>query len=342
VSGGDSLARTASLLGARGADATPGDSLQPRIPDFFIVGQPKSGTTALYEMLGGHPQIFMPAGKEPWYFADELLERTPPRPGGTPRTLAEYSNLFAAADPQQRVGEASAMYLWSRTAAARIAAAQPDARIVAVLREPASLLRSLHLQFIKTHVEIETDFRRAMALETARREGREIPRHTYWPRALQYSEHTRYVEQLRRYKDLFPPERVLVLIHDDLRRDAEGTVRAVLRFLEVDDTAPVETVWANPTIQVRSQRAHEVLHALTMGGGPLLRTARGAVKMLTPAGLRRVALDAIKRDMVYRAPAAPDEEFMIELRRRFKGEVVALSDYLDRDLVALWGYDHVG
>ena len=67
-----------------------------RPPDFFIVGQPKSGTTALYEMLRRHPQIFMPENKEPWFFAEELHERTPPRPGGTPETLAEYLALFTS------------------------------------------------------------------------------------------------------------------------------------------------------------------------------------------------------------------------------------------------------
>ena len=51
-----------------------------RLPDFFIVGHSKSGTTALYEMLRQHPQIYLPAAKEPWFFADELHERTPPRP----------------------------------------------------------------------------------------------------------------------------------------------------------------------------------------------------------------------------------------------------------------------
>jgi hypothetical protein len=45
---------------------------------------------------------------------------------------------------------------------------------------------------------------------------------------------------------------------------------------------------------------------------------------------------------VYGKPRAPDARLMLELRRRFKGEVVALSEYLDRDLVTLWGYDGIG
>jgi hypothetical protein len=312
-----------------------------RPPDFFLVGQPKSGTTALYEMLRRHPQIHMPDRKEPWYLASELLERTPPRPGGTPRSVEEYLAWFDAAQPDQRIGEASVLYLWSRTAAARIAELQPEARIVAILREPASLLRSLHMQFLRTHVETESDFRRAIALEEARREGREVPRRSYWPQALLYSEHVRYVEQLRRFHALFPPEQVLVLIYDDFVRDNEATVRTVLRFLKVDDVAPIEVVEANPTMGVRSQRLHQLVHVLSVGHGPVSHAVRTAVKAVTPAQLRRSALRATQRGVVYVEPREPDERFMLELRRRFKGEVVALSEYLDRDLVSLWGYDSV-
>src|ERR1700736_1982925 len=124
---------------------------QRRIPDFFLVGHAKSGTTALYEMLRRHPQIYMPDGKEPWYFARDMRRRfQPPGSAGAPETLEEYLTSFAAARPGQRVGEASSSYLWSRTAAGAIAKARPDARIIAILREPASFLRSLHLQLLQT------------------------------------------------------------------------------------------------------------------------------------------------------------------------------------------------
>jgi hypothetical protein len=313
-----------------------------RVPDFFVVGHPKSGTTALYEMLRRHPQIYMPAGKEPWFFAAELHERTPPRPEGTPATLDEYLALFAAAGPEQHVGEATALYLWSRTAAERIAQVRPDARIVAILREPASFLRSLHLQFLQTNVETESDLGQALALEDARRQGRRIPRHSYWPRALMYSEHVRYVEQLRRYRDRFAPERVLVLIYDDFRRDNEGTVRRVLRFLDVDDLAPIDVVEANPTVRARSQRMNELVHAVSVGRGPVSLAVKASIKALTPTQLRRNARDAAQRHIVFGEPRPPDERLMVELRRRFKPEVVALSEYLGRDLVTLWGYDRVG
>ncbi len=312
-----------------------------RLPDFFIVGQPKSGTTALYEMLRRHPQIHLPDRKEPRFFATELYFRDPPRPGGTPATLDEYVAWFDAATPEQRIGDASPWYLWSRSAAGRIADVQPDARIIAILREPASLLRSLHLEFVQLYVETQTDLRKAIELEEPRRQGRDIPRHTYWPQMLLYSEHVRFVEQLRRFDAVFPPEQMLVLVYDDFRYDNEATLRRVLRFLEVDETFPIEPTHANPTVRVRSQRLHELVHAVSVGHGPISRAAKASVKAVTPRGLRRSARNLAVTRVVYADPGAPDEECMAELRRRFKGEVVALSEYLDRDLVSMWGYDSV-
>jgi len=315
---------------------------QQRLPDFFLAGHPKSGTTALYEALRRHPQIYMPDCKEPWFFAPELHERTPPRPEGTPATLAEYAALFAAAEPGQRVGEASAEYLWSRGAAAAIAEVQPAAKVIAVLREPASFLHSLHLQFLQTYVETEPDLRRALALESERREGRSIPRHTYWPAALLYSEHVRYTEQLARCYEALSREQVLVLVYDDFRRDPGEFVRTVLRFLEVDDSVELHAPEANPTVRARSQRLHELVHAVGVGRGPVSRAAKTAIKAVTPAGLRRRALYATQERLVFGPPEAPDEALMAELRRRYRPEVERLAEHLGRDLVAEWGYDRLG
>jgi hypothetical protein len=295
----------------------------------------------MYEMLKGHPQIYMPDRKEPRFFATEMYFRDPPRPGGTPATLDEYLSWFDAARPEQLVAEASPWYLWSRTAARRIADVQPAARIIAILREPASLLRSLHLEFMQLYVETETDLRKAISLEESRRQGRNIPRYTYWPQMLLYSDHVRSVDQLRRFHDVFPPEQMLVLIYDDFRRDNEATLRKVLRFLEVDDTFPLAVREANPTMRVRSQRMNELVHAVSVGHGPVSRAVKESIKAVTPRRLRRRARDATQRRVVWGDPRAPDEEFMTELRRRFKPEVVALSEYLGRDLVTLWGYDRV-
>jgi hypothetical protein len=328
-------ASTEAAATARGA--------QQRVPDFYIVGHPKCGTTALYEMLRHHPQIYMPELKEPWYFASDMLPRfQPPRSAPPLSTLEDYRSLFVDAQPDQRIGEASSAYLLSHTAAERIAEVRPDARIVAILREPASFLRSLHLQLLRTHVESQKDLGRAIGLEHARRQGRRVPRRSHRPQLLMYSEHVRYVEQLRRYHDVFAPEQVLVLVYDDFRADNEGTVRRVRRFLGVEEGAPVEVTDANPTnVRMRSQQMDELLNVVSVGRGPISRALKTALKTVMPGGLRSRAMDATQRHLVMGAPRPPDEQLMLQLRRRFKGEVQAAGEYLDRDLVALWGYDRL-
>jgi hypothetical protein len=317
-----------------------------KVPDFFIVGNPKSGTTALYEMLKPHPQIYMPDLKETRFFARELHPNAePPELSESsetskkrrPETVEEYLGLFAGAVPGQRAGEASPSYLRSHDAAGRIARMQPDARIIAILREPASFLRSLHMELLRDHVETEKDLGKAIALEDVRRREREVRRSP----GLVYSDYVRYVEQLERFHAVFPRERVLVLIYDDFRADNEGTVRRVLRFLEVDDTAPIEVTEANPTVRVRSPRLNRIVRSLYTGRGPVGGAVKSAIKAVTPRRVRRDGLEAFQRRVLVGEPRPPDEELMLQLRRRYKGEVVALSEYLDRDLVTLWGYDSI-
>jgi hypothetical protein len=305
----------------------------------------KSGTTALYGALMRHPHVYMPFSKEPWFFADEVKHDAPPRPDGhgwTPSTLDEYLSLFDAAEPSQRAGEASAIYLSSPTAARRIAEVQPAARIIAVIREPASFLRSLHLQFVQNYLETQHDFRKALSLEEARRRGEKVQRNEYWPGATLYSDHVRYVEQLQRFEGAFPSAQIKVIIYDDFRNDNEGTVRDIWRFLDVDDSAPVKMREANPSVRVRSRRLLGFTHAVAQRRGPLTRAVNATARTLAPSRLSRESALAIRDRLVFGAPKPVDEQLMLELRRRFAGEVAALGEHLDRDLVGLWGYDRLG
>ncbi|HTZ65336.1 MAG TPA: sulfotransferase [Solirubrobacteraceae bacterium] len=333
-----------------------------RVPDFFIVGHPKCGTTALYEMLKQHPQIHMPA-KEPRFFVMKEIDLSasqssrpgslsPPRdspqasdssraPGWRPRTLDGYVALFAGARPEQLVGEATPAYLRSALAPGRIAALRPDARIVAILREPASFLRSFHLLAVRGYFETQKDFRKALALEQQRREGLRIPRTS---RALAdqllYLDHVRYVEQLRRYHAAFGREQVLVLIYEDFRRDNEAAVGTVLRFLGVDHTYAIDTMQTRPSRDLRFHRLHRLvnLRRIALRNMAVVGSLSRTVSALTPTPLRG-GLQSRWRRVAYGEAPPPDEEFMRELRRRLKPEVEALSDYLGRDLVTAWGYD---
>jgi len=285
-----------------------------RVPDFFIVGHAKCGTTALYEMLRRHPQIYMPDFKEPMFFARNAQ---PPNTSGRvsfeqtgrrSESLEDYLALFADAGPAQRAGEASTFYLWSHEAPARIAAAQPDARIIAILREPASFLHSLHMQMLQNQAESETDLLKAIALEGRRREGRDIPRHSYWPQALMYSDRVRYAEQLRRYHAVFPREQVLVLIYDDFRADNEGTVRRLLRFLDVDEDVPLTVLEANPSVNVRAVRFDSLVREVRQGRSAGSRALRQSVRTLTSQRVREALLYPLRRRVVYGDPRPPEDD----------------------------------
>jgi Sulfotransferase family len=306
-------------------------------PDFFIVGHPKCGTTALYEILRGHPEIYMPDLKETRFFARELH---PPsgRRRILPETLEEYLALFEPARPGQRTGEASPSYLRSQHAAARIAELRPDARIIAILREPASFIRSLHMELLRDRVEPEADLLRALALEPRRSEPQERERHP----GLVYGDYVQYVEQLRRYEEAFGANQLKVLIYDDFRADNEGTIRDVLRFLEVDEHAPLQIVDANPSVRVRSQRAQRFTRSLYMGRGPFSGALKRMVKTALPRRVRRDALGVVQRNVVFARPGSADARTTAELQARYRDEVIALGKHLDRDLSGLWGYDRLG
>jgi len=290
----------------------------------------------MYQMLGSHPQIYMPAFKEPTYFAADLRPRRKQRIP-EPETLQDYLQLFAPAAAGQLLGDASSLYLYSHEAAGAIAGVAPQAKIIAILREPASFLWSLHLQLVQNRLEDQRDLGRALALEPERRRGRRIPRSCYRPQALLYSERVRYTEQLRRYDEQFASEQMRVLIYDDFRADNDGTMRSVLRFLGVDEHVPLVTSEANPSVAVRSLRLDALRHRL--GGGanaPPSMEGRGSQRVRARA---RRLLGRSGRRILYRSPPTPPEALMQELRRRFLPEVVELGEYLDRDLVTLWGYD---
>src|SRR6202161_2569308 len=118
------------------------------LPDFFLAGAPKSGTTALHAALARHPSLYMSAVKEPKFF---LTDGPPPRRGGPGdvKTYREhvwqrddYEALVATAPPGTLRGESTPFYLYDHAAQARIKALIPDARMIVVLRDPTERAHS--------------------------------------------------------------------------------------------------------------------------------------------------------------------------------------------------------
>jgi Sulfotransferase domain len=306
-----------------------------RLPDFFVVGHPKSGTTALHTMLCMHPQVCMPI-KEPLFFAEDVRSRYQVPRTSTYNSLRDYLSIFDAAGDGQITGEASPEYLASRTAPTELARLVPNAKIIALFREPAAFLYSLYVEAVNAGREFEHNFRDAIL------SGHDgvLPRRDDAQGSGRYLYLTDYTKQLRRYHRAFGAERVLTLIYDDYLADNEATVRRVWRFLELPDDVAFTPVRVRGTRVPRRPTMFRWLQIVRMGHGSVGRIAKVAAKVVLPRRFRRNLLDRIWTGYQLVDPPPAPAAFMAELRGWLTPEVQAFGDYLKRDLIALWGYDH--
>ena len=222
---------------------------QYRKPDFFIVGAPKCGTTSMYHYLRQHDQIFMPDEKEPHYFGEDLKKR----PDKFIDNEDEYLNLFKDAKPDQKLGEASTFYLYSKSASREIKEYNPDAKIIIMLRNPIDFLNSLHSQLLFSGNEDEPNFEIAMELEEERIKGNKLPENIDMIDKIYYLEHVRRMpEQVNSYLDTFGNENVAVIILDDLHKNPEQCFIKILKLLNVDTNFTPDYSIQNSNKVVRS------------------------------------------------------------------------------------------
>jgi hypothetical protein len=296
-----------------------------RKPDFFIVGAPRCGTTAMRAYLVEHPEIFMVSrdgllDSEPHFFGTDLY---------APwfiRDEQEYLSLFAGAKNEKHIGEKSTAYLFSRRAASEIKAYQPSARIIIMLRNPVDMLYSLHTCHLNLGYEDIVDFEAALEVEKVRKRGQRLPSNVSslesW--SLLYSERASFTEQVQRYVDAFGWENVHIIIFDDIIGDVTRVYKKTLRFLGVAPYIPPSFVKINPTTGCRSRallnflnRPPPALRSLVLAGIPL------PIRDRITKGIRRLN----------RAPVpALDQEVKRRLQAEFLPEVERLSTLLGRDL----------
>lgn len=291
-----------------------------RKPDFFIVGAPKCGTTALSYYLKQHPEIFMPEKKEPHFFGSDLNSRQ------FVRDETHYLSLFNDASSEKRVGEASVWYLYSREAAVEIKKFCPSASIIIMLRNPTDMLYSQHRQFLFNGNEDILDFEAALEAETDRKWGKRIPNNVHLVESLFYRDTVKYAEQVQRYLDTFGKENVHIVVYDDLKADTIGVYESTLRFLDVDETFLPDLPVVNSNKNLRSRSLQNLLRS------PPGSWRRLAV-MLMPALVRRKLVESLKSLNVRFEPRKTMEPRLRQrLQSEFDEEVERLSALLGRDL----------
>uniref|UniRef100_Q01S16 Sulfotransferase n=1 Tax=Solibacter usitatus (strain Ellin6076) TaxID=234267 RepID=Q01S16_SOLUE len=310
------------------------------LPNFFIVGTGKAGTTSLYSYLRQHPEIYMSPVKEPSYFASEIRAEVLSEPmlrhialqsrelpavlndGGTYKPFGwiageweDYARLFHAAGDEKAIGEASAAYLWSSTAAFNIHARLPEAKIIMILRDPAERAFSQYLHQLSVGFTGAT-FRQH--IEACARAGEGNLSATY-----PFLEIGLYHQQVKRFLDLFPRSQIRIYWYEEAWRDPAKLLADTFRFLNVDDKFQPDL--SSHAHQRRAPR-FVTLHHLLKSSGFWYPS-----KALMPAG----ALSRLRKLAFHAGPSLrmdpADRQYLTDY---YRDDIHHLSTLLDRDLTS--------
>jgi hypothetical protein len=293
------------------------------MPNFLVVGAAKAGTTSLYYYLSEHPQIYMSSMKEPKFFAFEGETPNFRGPGDEEEinrkcvtTVDAYRALFEEATEETAVGEASSLYLYYPKAPERILHHAPDAKLIAVLRNPVDRAYSSYLHCVRDRGEPIKDFARALDEEETRIRD-------HWGPLWHYKNAGFYSAQLERYFDAFRRDQMKVYLYEDLKTDPVGVLRDIFRFLGVDDTyVPDISLKHNVSGIPRNRLLHEMLNKPNL--------VKSAFKPLFPTKLRRRFNRGLTGKNLERPQLSP--EVRSQLTEAYSDDILKVQQLLRRDL----------
>lgn len=290
-------------------------------PTFFIVGAPKSGTTALDSYLADHPLIHMARPKEPHYFATDL-----PRYRDV-STEADYVRLFDAKDCEGVGGDASVFYLYSKEAIRLIKEFDSNAKLIAMLRNPIDIVYSFHSQLLFGGDEEIKSFAEAWNATPARKLGERIPKHCRAKELLYYDEVALLGNQLERALSEFPRDQIHLVFFEDFAADTAREYRRVLEFLGVADDG--RAVFP----RVNANRRHRVnfMPAIKRTVGSMRGPIELAKRVLS---IERIGLmDRLKAwDLVYDEREPLSAELERSIISTYESDIKLLARIANRDL----------
>jgi hypothetical protein len=299
------------------------------MPNFFIVGAARSGTSSLVRYLGQHPEIYIPPWKEALFFAAESLPRCFAGPGDERlnrliiRDPEQYARLFAAVREEKAIGESSVFYLCYPDAAERIARTITDPRIIVLLRNPVDRAYSAYMHLVRDGRETLT-FAEGLDAEEERRRQNFEP--IWWYKALGL-----YYGQVKHYLDVFGARRVHVVLYDDLCADPQRVLRDIFSFLGVREDIAVDTsIRYNVAGIPKSRWLYTILDNFIVDPSALGQRA----KRLMPERLRATLANRLMNMILRRIPMEP--QIRAQLRTWFAEDVAMLAELLHRDL-SRWG-----
>ncbi len=288
---------------AEGGTADSPTAARGRLPDFLVIGAPKSGTTSLATWLRAHAEIHIPEEKEIHFFD-----------GRWDRGVEWYRDQFSGATDTEQVGEASPTYLFHPDAPERVARTLPGVRLVALLRHPVDRAWS-HYWYERRNDRDDRSFADAVDLELTTGPGA-IPRESYLAQG-------RYADLLERWEARFGRDRLHVELFDDLESAPDRVFADVCRFLGVDASQSPTNVGKvyNANYRLRSPRLRMAMYRWRLWKRLPFRLG------FLIDRLNQAPLDYPRMDP--------------ELRRRlvaeFEADNAALAEWLGRPLPEAWG-----
>jgi hypothetical protein len=292
------------------------------LPTFIIAGAPKSGTTALWAYLGEHPDVCMASVKEPRYFT-RIVGRdwggdptAPWRSGEFDRGLTWYESLYRHCSGESQRGEATPTYLFAPDAPFLLKQTLPDIRILFILREPVSRLYSHYWEARAAGTRV-ADFATLVRSSD--------------PRFQRYAEISAYGKHLARYYQVFPRERVLLLIQEEFSAAPLSGVQDAYRFIGVRPDYVPAGLGSRHNVAT-APRSSLLQRILDFHVGPWV--ARHAPAPLYHP-LRRLR-ERVASLNVRAQPYPPlDPDIRRELRARFASDITYVEDCLGR-MIPAW------
>ena len=284
------------------------------LPTFLILGAQKAGTTSLYWYLRQHPDVFMSPTKEPHFFSFAGTEGplSVKRSHVIP-TQEAYEALFDGAHNERALGEASASALATEQAAQRIKKLIPNARLIAMLRDPAE---RAHSQFMFNHKRSEEragTLTHAIQLDEARRCG------DAEPAPFGYIENGLYAKHIANFHAHFNPKQLSCYLLEDLRDRPHETLHDIFAFIGVNPGfKPDVSLQYNVSGKPKSRFAGAVIRAYY----PMRETLERVVPKKLISRLGQTLITRQKQDQDERAQHI---EF-------FRDDIGQLESILNRDL----------
>lgn len=274
------------------------------LPNLFIPGAPKCGTSALAGYLGSHPKVFVGHIKEPNFWSADMPFFA--RREGL-RHEEDYLDIYRRApECAEHAIDASTHYLYSDVAIKAISQRFPDARFIVCLRPQAEIAHAWHMQMINSGYEDVQDFSQAWKLIEVRRRGEALAKSCPEPKLLDYESIACIGSQLENIYRFVDTDRVHCIYLPDLKADPRACYLGMLRFLRLGDDGRTEFPRSNVAYRNRSGFASRLVR------NPALRPMfNHSLAALTPSATRRIK-NAVKRVLYTPSNRAPVPRELLE------------------------------